>query len=201
MLAARLVNQHADGPELTTFDRAARGEPHALDRLVEEHLPQLRAFVRAHMDPALRARESAADIVQTVCRALLAGRQSFDFRGEADFRGWLFTAARNKIIEKYRHHHRAARDVRREELPEADSNLLAGYASVCTPSAEAAAHEQIERLERALDTLRDEHREVIALARLAELPLSEVGNRMGRSTDAARKLLGRALVNLTQALR
>ena len=183
----------------SVFDRAGDGEP-VFDELVAEHLPQLRAFVRAHMDPGLRARESAGDLVQTVCRALLAGRKEFDFRGEAQFRAWLFTAARHKILEKQRFHLREQRDVRRE-APDGEAQLLAGYASVCTPSAEIVAKEQIERLEAALDDLSEDHREVITLTRFAELPLEDVAERMERSPDAVRKLLGRGLVQLAAALR
>ncbi|MEM7201367.1 MAG: sigma-70 family RNA polymerase sigma factor [Planctomycetota bacterium] len=186
-------------PPPSTFELAQSGAP-VLERLVEENLPRLRAFVRAHLSPEVRVRESAGDIVQTVCRALLAGRSGFDFRGEVEFRAWLFTAARRKILEKYRFHHAEQRDLRREAEPVEDAGLARGYASICTPSQAVAASEQIEQLERAMDSLDEEHREVIALARLAELPLPEVGARMDRSADAARKLLGRALVKLADAL-
>jgi len=73
-------------PQRSTFDLAQSGEP-VLDRLVEEHLPQLRAFVRAHMAPDMRARESAGDIVQTVCRALIIGH--LRRRGHIDDEGAL----------------------------------------------------------------------------------------------------------------
>jgi len=189
-----------DDPELSTFARAQRGEL-VLDDLVAEHLPQLRAYVRAHMIPAMRARESAADIVQTVCRALLAERDRFDFRGEVEFRAWLFTAARRKIFEKLRFHRRGQRDLRREAMPLGDSDLGGGPRPTATPSAIAAANEQLERLEAALDVLSPDDREVIALSRFAELPVAEVAARMQRSEAAVRKLLGRAVVRLTRELR
>lgn len=186
-------------PELPIYARAARGEP-VLGELVAEHLPRLRAFVRAHMDPGLRRRESESDLVQTVCRALLEGREKFDFRGEPQFRAWLFTAARNKILQKQRFHLREQRDLRREAARTDADLLLQGYQTLCTPSQVVAAEEQIAQLEAALDSLDEEHREVITLSRFAQLPFEEVGQRMGRSADAARKLLGRALVKLTERL-
>ena len=187
-------------PTPSTFDRLQRGEP-VLDDLVAEHLPQLRAFVRANMSPELRVRETTSDIVQTVCRALLEARTEFDYQGEAEFRGWLYTAARRKLFEKFRFHQAKKRDQRREVSPAADATLVAGYASVASPSEGVMAAERVAWVEGALDALSEEHREVIALSRLAQLPFAEVGARMNRSADAARKLLGRALVCLATELR
>ena len=74
--------------------------------------------------------------------------------------------------------------------------MAAGYSAIATPSADAAENEEIERLEAALDRLDEDHREVIALVRIAGLPYGDAGARMGRTPDAVRKLLGRALLKL-----
>ena len=47
-------------------DSAAR-----MQRLLEEHLPRLRAFIRLRTNQAIRARESCSDLVQSVCREVL----------------------------------------------------------------------------------------------------------------------------------
>jgi RNA polymerase sigma factor (sigma-70 family) len=60
--------------------------------------------------------------------------------------------------------------------------------------------EQTERLQRALDALPPHYREVIRLARLEALPLAEVASRIGRTEDAARNLLFRAIGALSDAL-
>jgi RNA polymerase sigma-70 factor (subfamily 1) len=186
--------------EQSTYERAMAGEP-VLDRLLAENLPNLRAFVRAHLAPELRQRESASDVVQSVCRELLGERSRFEFRSEAEFRAWLFLAATNKITDKQRFHQRQQRDVRREQAVTSASDLLAGYASICTPSHAAMAAEQVARLEQALDRLEPDHREVIALTRLAGLPSREAAAVMGRSDGATRMLLGRALIRLAEELR
>lgn len=194
-------------PDRSNWQRAAAGEP-VLDLLIAEHLPRLRAFVRAHLAPELRRRESASDVVQSVCRTLLRDRERFDFRSEAEFRAWLFTAALNKIRGKHRFHHRQQRDVAREVQPGGggdgsdDQSLLErGYGAVGTPSRAAMAREQVDALEAALDRLESDHREVIALTRLAGLPAAEVAAVMGRSEAAVRMLLGRALIRLATELR
>lgn len=191
----------SNSPGDSAVTRALRGEP-VLDELLAEELPRLRAFVRAHLSPELRLRESVSDLVQSVCRGLLA-QSSFEFRGEAQFRSWLFLAARNKIAEKARYHQREQRDVRREQaLDDAGaSTILGAYRQVGTPSRVAMAREHLGKLESAIDDLDPDHREVVTLVRLAGLPIDEAAQVMGRSVDATRMLLGRALVKLSGNLR
>ena len=47
--------------------KASRGDARAIDSLLEQHLPRLRAFVRLRMGPEFRAKESASDLVQSSC--------------------------------------------------------------------------------------------------------------------------------------
>ena len=167
--------------------------------LLQEYLPRLRAFVRARLDPDLRRRESDSDVVQSVCRELLEHRAGFEFRGESQFRGWLFTTALNKVREKIRFHRQPRRGLQRETV--ADSSFAAAdpHSSV-QPSYAALAGERVAILEAALDRLSQSDREVIALARLAGLPMEQVAMRMDKSVLAARKQLGRALLRLSAEL-
>jgi RNA polymerase sigma-70 factor (subfamily 1) len=184
------------------FDAATSGDAAALDELLERYLPQLHAFVHARMGPALRPRESSMDVVQSVCRQVLAARSGFDFQGEERFRAWLFTSALNKIREKHRHHHLDKRDIARERNADAgDGNPIAEFAHLLTPSQEAVGRETAAALAAALDALTEEHREVITLARLVRLPHRVIAEVMGRTEPATRQLLGRALLRLTTELR
>ncbi len=56
--------------------------------------------------------------------------------------------------------------------------------------------ERFERLEKALDGLSRDHREVIHLCRIEGLPFQEAARRMNRSADAVKMLLSRALEEL-----
>lgn len=181
-----------DGP-------AQPAESVRLEELVETYLPRLRAFVRSHLLPDLRAREASTDLVQSVCRELLEHRDRFRYRGEGEFRGWLFTTAIHKVREKIRFHHQARRDLRREAPGDLPPLLTAG--SSTSPTQAAIAHEQLETLEAALDALRPEDRDVITLARLAGLPIANVAAHLGKAEAAARKQLGRALARLSVELR
>lgn len=164
-------------------------------------LPGLRAFIRLRTGPEIRAQESCSDLVQSVCRELIEEWSVLDFPNDAALRSWLFTTALHKVRNRARHMHQQRRDVGREVRGSQGAELAAGYADLGTPSAAAMTVEQIEQLEAAFDRLPEDYREVITLARLAGLPLADVGERMGgRSQGAITMLLGRALSALGREL-
>ena len=181
------------------YAQARTGDAAALERLLEQYLPQLHAFVRLRLHGVLRARESSMDVVQSVCRELLsAGR--FQFHGEDRFRAWLFTAALNKLRDKHRFHHYDKRDIAREDALDADRDLREA-ASYLTPSVAAIGNEAARALQDSLDALSDEHREVVTLARVVCLPHKVIAEVMDRTEPAVRQLLARALVRLSEELR
>lgn len=178
---------------------AAAGDEQALAQLLQRHLPAVRAFVRSHMAPQLRARESASDVVQSVCRELLTHQDRFQHPGENGFVAWLYTTARRKIQNRARDIQREKRDAAREvhDLSESTLGALgAAYARISSPSGRALRAEEVARLEQAIDQLPEEQREVITLAHLAGLSRAQIGEQMGRSEEAVRALLHRAKARL-----
>ncbi len=178
---------------------AAAGDEQALAQLLQRHLPAVRAFVRSHMAPQLRARESASDVVQSVCRELLTHQDRFQHPGERGFIAWLYTTARRKIQNRARDIQREKRDAGREvhDLSESTLGALgAAYARISSPSGRALREEEVARLEAAIDQLPEEQREVITLAHLAGLSRADIGVQMGRSEEAVRALLHRAKARL-----
>lgn len=180
-------------------ERAADGDADALERLLECHLPAVRAFVRAHMGPELRARESTSDLVQSVCRELLTHRDRFRHPGEDGFETWLFTTARRKVRNRARDLGRQKRNAQRDVVGLSESaiaDLGGAYARLSSPSGRALRREEVERLEAAIDRLPDDQREAITLAHLAGMSRSEIGAQMGRTEEAVRALLHRARARL-----
>ena len=188
-----------DVRDIEWFEKARHGDSQALERLVESYLPQLHAFVRVRLGGRVRARESSMDIVQSACRELLADPSREEFRGEERFRGWLFTTALNKLREKFRFHGRERRSPDREHDVDADDLLPA--ASFLTPSVDAIGRETALALDAAMQALSEEHREVITMARIVQLPHEVIAELMGRSEVAVRQLLVRALRRLAEELR
>jgi DNA-directed RNA polymerase specialized sigma24 family protein len=159
--------------------RSTAGDRAAFDTLLARHLPGVRAFARLRMSPLLRAHESESDLVQSACRDVLAKAEGFEYRGEAAFRAWLYTAVLHKLRTKERGLRAQKRDARRRAQPGDDGDPLAAcYAQVLSPSASAMAAERVQALDRA-----------------------SVAAQMGRSEDSIRNLLHRALAQLAIELR
>lgn len=192
------------GEEREFVERASRGDPVAVEHLLQEHLPRLHAFIRLRMGTMLRAREESGDLVQSVCRVILTRQSEFQFGAEEEFRRWLFTTAQRVVADKVKHWRRARRDADRERGdaladPEV-ATISAVVGSLLTPSHIASARERLARFERAFEALPDDYREVISLARVLDLPHREVAQRMERSELATRTLLHRALAALSTKL-
>lgn len=188
---------HTDHQTLVT--QATRGDENAAAVLLEQYLPRVRAFIRLRMNDALRKRESCSDLVQEVCVDLLRAQENFEYRGEAEFRSWLFQAALNKVRERQRFWMSNKRDVRREVKPAVgtDSTRLSQiYLTLGTPSRQIMAEEHMQRLEAAFDELPDHYRQVVTMARVAGLPHEEIAKQLGKTVGATRQILGRALIRL-----
>jgi len=95
--------------------------------------------------------------------------------------------------------HRQRRDVSAAVPIDAGGVDLA--AQVRSAFSEAVVSEEAERLGAALRALDPDHRDVIVFRKLEELSFKEVAARMGRTEDACRMLLARAMVALTLQLR
>ena len=163
--------------------------------------------MRLRMGGELRAHESSADLVQSVCREILEHRERFQHPDREGFRRWLYASAGRKIANRLDYWRAAKRDaagvVPLDAQPGSvtEIDLLACYHGFCTASRELQAREEIERIETTFDRLPEHYREVISLARIAGLSHAEIGSATGRSEPAVRKLLSRALAKLAQELR
>ena len=183
---------------------ARRGEPRAVDSLFARNLPPLVAFIRSRARRAVAARESAVDIAQSVFREVLQDVDRIELQGEGAFRNWLFMQASRKVLDRAKFLHRDRRDVAREQaLPEdgpAADALLQCYATLGTPSRHAAAREELERFEAAVQQLPDNQRDAVTMSRLMGLSYDQVADQLGVSESAVRGLVARGLAALSSEL-
>lgn len=183
-------------------ERAAGGDREALETLLTMYLPSLRAFIRTRLGRVIRERESSSDLAQSVCREVLEQADTFRYASEGAFKRWLFKMALRKLSRRQDFLLAEKRDVLREVAsPNKEAQLLEAYRTFSTPSRGAAAAEEIEKIEAALDTLSEEHRSVIVLAHVMGLSRAEIGEELGKSDAAVRMLLHRALAQLAPRLR
>lgn len=183
---------------------ARRGDEPAVRTLLERYLPGLRAFVRLNSGRLLRSKESCSDLVQSACREVLQHADDFVYGGEAGFKQWLYRTALRKIVHRADHWQAAKREVGRENAAGATEqdgvDVLSCYQAFYTPSQQAAAREELERVESAFDRLSEPHRQVIVMAKVLGMSRAEIGVELGRSELAVRTLLSRALAQLASEL-
>lgn len=188
-----------EDPELTRA--AVGGDRRAVEALIEQHLPGLRVIVRLRAGPLIRARESSSDLVQSVCREVLANAGRFQHPGEDAFKRWLYTTALRKIVDRRDYYLAQKRDALREVAPgDGDAAVLACYGSFATPSHQAMVREELARIEAAFDELGEEDREVVSMAHVLGLSRAEIGAQLGKSEGAVRAQLFRALARLSKRL-
>jgi RNA polymerase sigma-70 factor (ECF subfamily) len=178
---------------------ARRGSREALGELFARYGMRLLAFIRMRMGKDLRARVESRDILQTTMMKSFQRLSQFEGGDGATLMGWLVRIAENEIRDQIDYQHRQRRDVSAGVPIDAGGVEIAAH--VRSALSAAVMHEEAERLGSALERLDPDHREVIVLRKLEELSFKEVAARMGRSEDACRMLLARAMVALTLQLR
>jgi RNA polymerase sigma-70 factor (ECF subfamily) len=166
--------------------KAQNGDRAAFDFLVSKFQGRLKTLVRLRIGSHLKGNVAIEDVLQ---EALLRAFQSIGkatFDTEQSFFAWLATIAERTIVDLARRHASRPSCSLEREIPASD----------VSPSRGLQRQERFERLQRALDSLSPDHREVIVLARLQGLPFKEIAQRMNRSYTAVANLLSRALTEL-----
>jgi RNA polymerase sigma-70 factor (ECF subfamily) len=185
--------------ESTVLLREARqGSQEALGELYARYGTRLMAFIRMRMGRDLRSRVESRDILQATLLKSFQRIAQFEGGDGATLMGWLVRIAENEIRDQVDYQHRQRRDVS-AGVP-IDAGGLEIAAQVRSALSEAVMKEKAERLGAALEALDPDYREVIVLRKLEELSFKDVAARMGRSEDACRMLLARAMVALTLKL-
>lgn len=177
---------------------ARAGSPAALDELYRRYGGRLLAWIRLRMGRDLRARLESRDIAQATLTKSFERFDQFAGNDSGSLMAWLARIAENEIRDQADYQHRQRRDNRAEVS--LDGGQIAVPAAGRSPLSQAVLNERGRRLERALETLEPDHRRVIVLRHLEELSFRDIAARMGRSEDACRMLLARALTALTLAL-
>lgn len=183
---------------------AVEGEAQAIERLLVAYLPALQGFLKRHAGRLVAGKESSSDLVQSVCREALEGlaEERLEYRGEAEFKQWLYQAALLKLMKRRRHFAAGKRDAGLERPLGTQSNpgdgALAGREA--TPSRIVMREEDAERLRAVMPRLPPRFEEVLRLAYFEGLGNAEVAARMGLEPGHARVLLSRARARLATLL-
>ncbi|MHC5064348.1 MAG: sigma-70 family RNA polymerase sigma factor [Planctomycetota bacterium] len=177
------------------------GDEYAFAALFDSQLNTYQARVRRWLNNGILRKVSVADILQEA--RLVAFRRRADFRGEdaEAFRRWVLGIIDRKAQRVIDHYAGAAgrnldREVSRSERPSTVDHC--GHEP--SPSQVAVGHELLELAEQAREGLGEADREVLRLYHDEQLDLKQIGERMGRSHEATRKLHARALLRFGASL-
>lgn len=180
------------------------------DAAAREHLfAACRSFVglcaRAHLERRLQRKVDASDLVQ---QSLLDAHRGFEgFRGSTpeEWMGWLKRVVANNAVDLVRHHVQAeGRAIHRERSfgSGGTTNTVPWEPAQpgTSPSGLLIGQERHLELAQAIERLAEDHRDVIYLRNILQLPFDDVAQRMGRSRGAVQMLWMRALERLRTEL-
>ena len=129
-------------------------------------------------------RADAEDITSLVFMDALKSWKRFKLNGNIP--AWLFTIARNKIVDRYR---REKRTIPLEYI----SNTIFEEMSLLNGLMDA---ETVAKLSQILSSLQPEHQELLQLRFAGELTYSQIGNVVGKSEAAVKMAIHRLLDQL-----
>jgi RNA polymerase sigma-70 factor (ECF subfamily) len=167
-----------------------------LGHLLQAYRPYLLGVAWQMLPKGLLGKVAPSDVVQ---ETLLRGYREFpEFSGNdlPELVAWLRQILVNQVADHVRRFDAGKRSVSREVR--LDDDLVDTQA--LSPSQPLLSAEEWQRLEFGLNRLSTLHREVILLRHREGYTFNQIGDLLGKSPDAVRKLWERALLNLQQLL-
>jgi RNA polymerase sigma-70 factor (subfamily 1) len=185
---------------------AREGDETSLNQLCRVYAERVLWLVRLRMGKELRSKLESMDIVQDALIYAVRDLGDFKYKTEGDFVRWLSGVVENRIRDNLDKLHANKRDIRKEvrlnsdQMAPEDSYVRAAEPiDTKTPSAIMSRSEDFDRLAKAIDTLKPEYREVIILTKIEGFSYQEIGGKLGKSADAVRMLVSRAMGTLSCA--
>jgi RNA polymerase sigma-70 factor (ECF subfamily) len=177
------------------------GSEEALGELLISCERYLLLLASQQLESELQAKGGASDLVQETFLEAQRDLPGFIGTTEAELLAWLQKILTNNVANFRRRYRQTAKRRASQEMS-LDSSLPAGkrrdmiVSDSTSPSGRAARLEEAEMLNRALEQLTRDYRQVVQLRHQEQLTFKEIGQRMNRSPDAARMLWGRAIERL-----
>ena len=185
---------------------AKEGDDSALEQLCRVYGERVRRIIRLRMGKEIRSKLDSMDLVQDALLSALGGLGDFTYKNEGDFLRWLSKITQNALRDNLDKLYTDKRDIRKEVRlesyePTTGSGFVGtpGAIEATTPSLIMSKKEDLDKLEKAIDELKPDYREVIVLSKIDGLSYKEIGDRLGKSIDSVGHLLSRAMVALTEA--
>ncbi len=176
-----------DLPLQALLERVRSGSHDAFRVLFDRLNDRLFAHAYAHT----KERESAKDLVQETFIDLWRGVESFSYRSDQEFHGFVFLILKRKLTKYYSERKRApgSLDQRMEEVGDRDETL-----------AIVPEYEYHRGLMKGFDQLSETSREILSLRNWSDLSFKEIAHVLDISESAAKVRHHRAIGELRDTL-
>lgn len=166
----------------------AGGDVSAFEALYARHrTPLYRFLMRRLRDAGL-----TDEIFQDIWQRVIAARDGWV--ADPSFAGWLYRIAHNRLNDHWRAQHH------RPPAPEHADERVSRIPDPDTPERNLSVFEQRRDMQRALDDLPDDQREVMLMRLEQELTLDEIGAITGVGRETVKSRLRYAMDKLRRTL-
>jgi RNA polymerase sigma-70 factor (ECF subfamily) len=184
---------------------ARTGSREALGQVLEAYRGYLLVIADKELDGDLKAKGGASDLVQETFLQAHGDFEQFLGHSSPEIKAWLRALLLHRVANftrRFRHTEKRAVQYEVGLMP-TDSQSHHGIAladRIATPSRQVMAREQMQAIQRALDDLPGDYRQVVTLRYQEQKSFDEIGVAMQRSSEAVRKLWWRAIERMQQSL-
>ena len=174
------------------------------ERLFGEVRNELYGFIDRRLNPKLRQRLDAADILQETHLIAFRNYALYALSPPVPFRVWLLQTAQQQLIHAYRTHLVTAKRSVIREVAWSDCSSVAiarGLAiSGSSPSQHMQQDEAMAKVRVAVEALPEFDREILLMRHIENRPYDEIAILLEIHPDAARQRCGRALIKLRSVM-
>jgi RNA polymerase sigma-70 factor (ECF subfamily) len=185
--------------------RAAAGDAPATERLLWAHHDRLSELARRKVGPDWHGKIDPEDVLQEAYVDIFAGIARFRYDGDESFYRWAAQIVERRFIDQVRRVRARKRDATREQRPAAAPTAYQSLLDQCarhsaTPSRFVRKQEALGALLGGMAGLPPDYRIVLERHFLRQESLAVIAADMQRTEDAIRRLIGRALERLRDAV-
>ena len=199
----KICESGSENPHAVLLQAALAGSNSSLGQLLQGYRDYLNLLADGELGSGIQVKESASDLVQD---SFLEAKRDFgQFTGKSpeEFQAWLRRLLLNNVANAIRSYQGTEkRDISRE-TPAALSDLDGTRAQAGegrTASSIVMKNELLDALQIAIQKLPEHYQDVIQWRNYERASFEDIGQRLERSAEAARKLWVRAVEMLQQDL-
>lgn len=173
---------------------------------LEVYRGYLKLLADIQLDPRLRAKEDASDVVQLTMLQAHKDLKNFRGRSEGELRAWLKTILTHTLINIAKKYKRQKRNVCLEvsidqQLHKSAVRIMGELpAAQTSPSQMVMQQERAEQLADAMSHLLKDEYTAVLLKHVHDWKVAEIAEHLGRSPEAVAGLLRRGLKKLRKSM-